>query len=41
MEKKYKPSHSLAVRVTAIALAVLVAGGLITYLGWFLISLFS
>ncbi len=34
-------THSLPVRILAIVLTVLVTGGAVTYLGWFLINLFS
>ena len=40
MKKEFKPSHPFAVRMFAIILAVLVAGGITTYLVWFLINLF-
>lgn len=41
MKKGFKPSHPLAIRVFAIVLAILVTGGLVTYLGMFLINLFQ
>lgn len=34
-------SRPLAVRVLAIALAVLVTGGVVTYLAWFILNLLT
>lgn len=40
-KKKAAPSHSLAVRILATALAVVVTGGVVTYLVWLILNLFS
>lgn len=44
MAKKKKnatSSRPLAVRIFAIALAVLVTGSVVTYMAWFVLNLFS
>ena len=41
MENKPAPRFPLPVRIVAIVLAILVTGGVLTYLAWFLISLFA
>ena len=40
MSKKTKSSYSMPVRVLAIALSVLVASGVVTYLVYFFMNLF-
>lgn len=41
MEKKPAHRFSLPVRIFAIALAILVTGGAVTYLVWMIMNLFS